>query len=256
MALSPIDYRMQVGYGSSWHLLRCLGFQRERFNAILSQATGACDITWLDFPAYAGSQTYPKGNPILDNEWSRLDFLGASHRLRAEYDNFWPNSGHQQNWHAVGQATFEGKREWLIVEAKAHTGEIFKTGTGAISQHSIHMIRCAFDATRAALTALGTVDDWLGGYYQYANRLATLYFLNHGGTPARLFLIYFCDDTYHKGNCPADASGWRSTLDDVHRSLGLSRTSDLENRVHEIFVPVDVARAVVRPLNTGNNAMS
>lgn len=58
MAGSSIDNRIQVGYGSSWHLLRCLGFQRERFNAILSHATGASDITWLDFPAYAGSQTY------------------------------------------------------------------------------------------------------------------------------------------------------------------------------------------------------
>ena len=238
MLASLVDNRIQIGYGSTWHLLRSLGFHRDRFNAILTQATGARNIAWLDFPAYVGSQTYPKEMPILEGEWRALDFLGPFHPLRTAYESFWPKSGTPPNWDAVGEATFDAQREWLLVEAKAHTGEISKTGTGATKQSSIAMIRRAFESTRTALNAAATVDDWLNGYYQYANRLATLYYLNHGGVPARLFFVYFCGDTYRNHDCPADESGWRARLIEVRQSLGLSGNSEIEKRVHEVFVPV------------------
>ena len=76
MSDNPIDNRMQIGYGSTWHLLRCLGFQRGRFNAIVFKVTAACDITWLDFPPYADSLTYPREHPILDGEWVRVGLPG------------------------------------------------------------------------------------------------------------------------------------------------------------------------------------
>ena len=236
-----IDNRMQVGYGSAWHLLRCLGFQRQRFNAIVSQATGATEIAWLDFNPYAGKQKYPKDNPILDGERTRLDFLATDHPLQAEYDEFWPTSGTQQNWDAVGQATFEGQREWLLVEAKAHCGEIKKCGTTA-KRESLNTIRKSFDKTRDALGAGGSVDDWLNGYYQDANRLATLYFLNQHQAPSRLLLVYFCGDSYARGDCPTDAAGWNTVLADVRKSLGLSQQHRLADRIHEVFVPVDLAK--------------
>ncbi len=131
MSDNPIDNRMQIGYGSTWHLLRCLGFQRGRFNAIVFKVTAACDITWLDFPPYADSLTYPREHPILDGEWVRVDFLGESHPLRAEYNRFWPDRGTPQHWDALGKGTFDGEREWLLVEAKAHIDEIKKERYGS-----------------------------------------------------------------------------------------------------------------------------
>lgn len=241
MADDQVDKRTQVGYGSSWHLLRCLGFQRGRFNAILSSATGALQMDWLDFPPYTGSRMYPKDKPIRDNEWLGLDFLGDSHRLRSDYNAFWPNSGTPINWDAVGRASFAAQPEWLLVEAKAHTGEICKKGTGATNPRSIAMIRSAFGSTQKALGVSATVDDWLYGYYQYANRLATLHFLNDHQEPARLVFVYFCGDADHDHDCPRDQSGWKTVLDDVHKSLGLTGTSDLEKKIHEVFVPVDIA---------------
>jgi hypothetical protein len=86
------------------------------------------------------------------------------------------------------------------------------------------------------------VTNWLDGYYQNANRLATLYFLNCVvGVPARLLLIYFCDDSYTGKECPADASGWQKSIKNVDESLGLTGSSDLERRVHQLFLPVNLA---------------
>jgi hypothetical protein len=238
------DYRLAIGYGSAWHLLRCLGWRRDAFNRQVAETVGATGIRWLDFPGYEGKQVYPSRMPIRDGEWRRLDFV-ADKGIQQAYDKFWPTRGEQQNWDAVGTATIDGKDEWLLVEAKAHSAEIHSQGTTASEKGGRPMIREAFRQTLLALGHDETnaelwAERWLTGYYQHANRLATLHFLSKHGVSAHLLFVYFCGDRHPDGKaCPAKASEWKSTLDGIHTGLGLRGTSQIERRVHSVFVNVD-----------------
>ena len=64
---------------------------------------------------------------------------------------------------------------YLLIEAKANIPEFNTSPTGA-SEGSLHKIRKAFDETRAFLN-VHSKTDWSECFYQYANRLAHLYFL-------------------------------------------------------------------------------
>jgi hypothetical protein len=60
---------------------------------------------------------------------------------------------------------------------------------------------------------------WTEGYYQYANRLAYLHFLQAHGLRAHLLFVYFCRDIEMKG--PASTEEWKRSLRAVYSALGL-----------------------------------
>ena len=73
--------------------------------------------------------------------------------------------------------------------------------------------------------------DWRGPLYQYANRLAHLYFiLKKLARPAWLVNLYFLDDPIG----PTDQERWRTEICSVKASLGLP--SSLPNTV-DVFLP-------------------
>ena len=194
---------------------------------------------------------YPSGVPIRDGEWTRLNFI-QDEAIRDAYNNFWPSGRGQQNWDAIGKATIGGKDEWLLVEAKAHSAEIHSNGTTASEKGGRPMIRKAFKHTLLALghddaSATQWAERWLTGYYQHANRLATLHFLARQGIAARLIFLYFCGDQHPDGKvCPATEAEWKPTLDMVEAGLGLQGRSELEQRVHKIFVGVSMTEDLCR----------
>lgn len=245
------DYRLAIGYGSAWHLLRCLGWRREAFNAQIAAAIGASGVRWLDFTEYTGGQSYPSGMPIRDGEWKRIGFI-EDDAVQCAYDGYWPIRGEQPNWDAVGKALIGGTEEWLLVEAKAHVAEIRSTGTTASEKGGRPMIRAAFRKTLMAIgydekDAALWAERWLTGYYQHANRLATLHFLLMNGIPARLLFVHFCGDRHPDGkSCPATATDWGPVLGEVRAGLGLRGGSELEQRMHEVFVDVSMAKARYR----------
>jgi hypothetical protein len=247
MPESKNDKRLALGYGSAWHLLRCLGWQRTRFSALIAGELDATHITWLDFNSYKGDRIYPSGMQIRDNEWKRIDFI-EDDQIQQAYDRFWPSRGEQQNWDAIGKAMINGREEWILVEAKAHPTEIMAIGTTAKENGGRPMIRIAFRETLEALgydadSASSWVEHWLTGYYQQANRLATLHFFVKNGIPTRLIFLYFCGDQHPDGKfCPVNRTEWQPSLNKVHTGLGLNGTSELEKRVYNIFVHVDLAR--------------
>lgn len=238
------DYRLAIGYGSAWHLLRCLGWRRAAFDDQVAATVCASGIRWLDFPGYEGTQVYPSRVPIRDGEWERLDFI-VNEGIQRAYDKFWPSRGEQQNWDAIGKAVIDGEEAWLLVEAKAHCAEIHSQGTMASEKGGRPMIRNAFMQTLLALghdesNAALLAERWLSGYYQHANRLATLHFLATHGISARLLFVFFCGDRHPDGKaCPATADEWKPVLDGIHTGLGLRGDSELESRVHNVFVNVD-----------------
>lgn len=243
------DGRVALGYGSAWHLLRFLGWHREYFSKQVAETTGAENVVWLDFPPLSQKnkkeRIYTTEAPVRDSEWERLNFIDGGN-VQAEYNKFWPIRGSQQNWDAIGKATFsqQSQQEWLLVEAKAHINEVKSRGTRAKGD-SLNRIRAAF---REALEKLGhptekatrLAPNWLKCYYQHANRIATLHFLIEHGIPAQLVFVYFCGDWPGKSRtCPASRQAWEETLGCVKSSLGLGGTSELEQRIHNVFIDVN-----------------
>ena len=78
---------------------------------------------------------------------------------------------------------------------------ILKSDCKASNQDSINKIREAFSATREAL-GVPSAANWLEGDYQYANRLATLYFLRTQAISARLLFVYFLGDKVPARSAP------------------------------------------------------
>ena len=176
---------MGDGFGSECHLLRYLGRHRNQLDQLVVAATGADSVRWLDFH-FDPEKLWP------DGEREGLDFLPEDHPALAAWEKYWPQQGTQPNWDAVGIVTIRGHDEWLLVEAKAHLGEVI-SDCRAIERGGRSKIQEALDELKQELD-VPTERDWLRRHYQYANRLAVLYFLSKNDVPARLLHIYFVGD--------------------------------------------------------------
>ena len=108
------------GYGSECHMLRYLGRHRELLNRHVRAEIPAESIDWLDFP-------FDARRIWRDGEWKGLDFLARESPARRAWSQLWPSRGNPPNWDAIGQAAIGGKREWILVEAKANVEELRST---------------------------------------------------------------------------------------------------------------------------------
>ena len=230
---------MGQGYGSEWHLLHYLERNRAALSTAVGEAIGCDAVEWLAAPSNSGKT---RKNP----EWTGLDFLPTDSPARAAWSEFWPQRGNPPNWDAVGQVTTQGGTEWLLVEAKAHLGEI-QSSCGAKAAGGRATIERALAETKAAL-GVPAERDWLSGYYQYCNRVAVLHFLTRQSVPARLLFLYFTGDRFPDGtaDCPADAKGWKSALEAQAAHVGLPEGHPLSDRIHTLFLPVR-AETTARP---------
>ena len=222
--------KMALGYGSEWHLLRFLGRHRHMLNRAIEAVVGGRVVDWLDFRFNPAREFY-------DEEVTGLDFLGPDHQLLREWRDWWPQSGNVHNWDAVGKVMLNGREEWLLVEAKANEREL-KSSCGAKENGGFSAIRKALIETQKAMNISVPVECWLSPYYQYANRLAVLHFLNSHHQSARLVHIYFCGDTNPAGICPNSDEEWGPALECMYQRLDFSKKSELADRVHVVFLPV------------------
>ncbi len=188
------------------------------------------EVRWLDF------HFDPKGG-WLDGERKALDFLDADHPARIEWTRVWPHRGTPINWDAVGQVKIGGLWEWLLVEAKAHEGEVLSP-CGAEEHGGRPLIRKTLDRVKNSL-GVDKDRDWLEGYYQYCNRIAVLHHLVTHGAPAHLLWVYFTGDLgYGSRICPKDELGWHKVLAERTQAIGLPERHALSARMHKLFLPV------------------
>ena len=223
------------GYGSECHLLRWMGRHREAFDSAILEQIGESrsSIQWFDF------KFDPKAT-WADAELKDLEFLMPNNSLESEWRKFWPAQGKPRNWDAVGKLIgIDGKKEHLLVEAKAHVKEI-KSDCQAESKKSIEKIDAAF---RDVKRGLGIVcdNDWKKGYYQFVNRLATLYFLDAHGIASRLLCIYFIGDKFPNSKCvcPKSQEEWIDALKKQDDYLGLSAGHRLQKQICKVFLHID-----------------
>ncbi|MGI4787828.1 MAG: hypothetical protein ACRYFS_03155 [Janthinobacterium lividum] len=265
--MSEIGY----GYGSEWHLLRWLGYHRAELSTEVERAIARTSsdidqtfgsIEWLDLAW--NTKSY---HLHWDTEWEGISFVKQSvlpDDIKAvvaqAWKDFWPSSGTAQCWDAVGVRQTENGLEWLLVEAKAHLLELSGGGNKA-GNESRQKIQKAFILVQQALGIYsGTnavvndklMHDWLGTFYQYANRLAALYFFNeylpqyHNiALPARLINIYFIKESHNGWLTRQTEQEWSADIDNIYTQLGLTaqgatmrhspQKSALLNHVHEML---------------------
>jgi hypothetical protein len=170
-------------------------------------------------------------SPSHTDEWaeyrdSRFLVQIGQARLAEHLKAFWPRRGPQ--WDAL--ATDESGRVFLF-EAKAHAAEMSSTcAAGAASRR---IITRSLDLVKSAL-GVDETADWIAGYYQYANRLAHLHFLQTHGVDARLVFLYFTGDKQMKG--PSSRSDWLPHINAAHTHL---RIKSLEYGTINIFQDVE-----------------
>lgn len=157
--------------------------------------------------------------------------------LYKKLGDFWPAGGPQ--WDAL--ATVKGKdgtNGVLIVEAKANIPELGGPtyACGAESPKSLDKIKRSFASVKIELGV--TPDaDWMGDYYQYANRLAHLYFLHViCQVPTWLVYVYFIGG--RKVSSLSSAEDWQNELNKRRETLGIPKKHMLTQQTIEIFPEV------------------
>jgi hypothetical protein len=219
---------MGKGYGSEYHLHDQLTHDECILTTRIAQRLDvkSADVRWAE-----------TGDPE-HREWKGMDFLREDKGVMAKWHEFWPQRGNPPNWDAIATVDISGTKEWLLFEAKANHPEFCSKPCGAVGSGRDKII-AALGRTKRHL---GVHRDypWEGTYYQYANRLACLFFLNVVvAIPARLVFVYFAGDCFPDGRwCPASEEEWEPLIRACHLTLGLREKHTFSGRVHEIFVPV------------------
>ena len=172
-------------------------------------------------------------SPLFGDDYAEYrdrDFLSKLGRdqLRSELEKFWPSRGPQWDALAVCDDTL------LLIEAKAHIGELFSTEMQA-GEISAPKIEAAMAETAAYIHAKPRAP-WSTLFYQLANRIAHLYFLRMHQQKANLVLINFIGDSKMRG--PSSEAEWRAAYKVVWHVLGIPENHKLSADVIEIFPDV------------------
>jgi len=143
--------------------------------------------------------------------------------------SFWPHGG--AVWDGLGKTD---RGDILLVEAKAYASELKSDGCLAIPP-SLDLIKRSLDEASKFFGAKSS-ENWTGQYYQYANRLAHLYFLRKlNNIPASLIFIYFVNAVEMNG--PKSIQEWQPAIEDIHKELGID-SARLAPYVVDIFIDV------------------
>jgi hypothetical protein len=148
-------------------------------------------------------------------------------------DAFWPNRG--LVWDALGRTD---RGDLLLVEAKAHIGEMVSFGTGA-EESSLDLIQKSLSETKSFIESTSEAD-WTSTFYRYTNRLAHLYFFRKlNELPAYLIFLYFINAEDMNG--PRTQEKWEKEIKDLKAILGLGNHK-LSPYVLDVFVDVEKLR--------------
>ena len=172
----------------------------------------------------------PRGKPLREgNLWDtspadepRLDRDGGfvPPRVRDQLGDWWlavKRGANTPNWDLASTCQVEGKRGLLLVEAKAHTGELSDGGTGARNVRNLRSIGAAISEANDALARI-TGGDWdlsKDHHYQVANRFAWSWKLVSLGVPVVLVYLGFlhADEMREGENRPfSNQEDWANVL--------------------------------------------
>jgi len=150
-------------------------------------------------------------------EYRDMDFLEAAGQRAAAVDlaEFWPEQG--PVWDALATVrTSNGPTGVILAEGKSYPAEM--CGSGCLAgPKSRKIIDASLGRTKSWL-GVPDSSDWTGDYYQFANRLAHLFFFREVvGVPAWLVSLCFVDDP-HK---PTSLDKWQAGLLSAKANMGI-----------------------------------
>ena len=173
-------------------------------------------------------------SPRVDDDYAEyrdeafLDLLGIK-LAKTELKEFWPNGGPQ--WDALGRDSATGP--YFLVEAKANIPELLSE-CQAKDPASLDLIKKSLFETQNHLKCKSHID-WTKGFYQYANRVAYLYYLHClNDVDAYLVFVHFINDTAH---IPTSKSEWDGSIRLQKQLMGLSKHK-LHKYTIDVFVDV------------------
>ena len=162
---------------------------------------------------------YPQGFIIPDEaKLEKPDFqLLEDERRRTSLMDWWlENHGHANtpNWDLISTCRLGGRRGLLLVEAKAHCGELKDDQCGATNQENYMSIKNALSEASNGLNHLESgfcldADHW----YQISNRFAFAWKLASMGIPAVLVYLGFLNAHEMEGRkILTDSDQWKSCI--------------------------------------------
>ena len=237
--MANIKPKMKLYNGSEYHLLRFLGRHRNYLNSLILSSTNInleldYDMEWLDFG-------YIK-DTVFDKEPTGIEFLTHGdtkiyENVKKKWIQYWPQTGNSQNWDGViylHPLVPKSKKieKWVVIEAKARLEELqSKTGAG---KESRKIIEKAFKETKDYF-GIQTKNNWLENYYQLANRLAFLHFMQLNNVDVTLLNIYFINGWSNdlKKNVTSKKV-WEKKIKEEYDYLGINQKA--KNCIQELFV--------------------
>jgi hypothetical protein len=185
-----------------------------------------------------GTAEFDWRSPLVSEQYREycdgkfLAALGLEDYSEALVGSFWPHRG--PNWDALARVALPHPAV-LLIEAKSHRSEMASCYGGG--RESLKIIEAAFHKTRQWLQPQNR-REWTSPFYQFANRLAHLYFLRKEcGLEAWLAHVYFTGDPYY----PTSREQWEDWLREVRFELGI-RDHKIEGLV-DIFLCVNGGNA-------------
>ena len=212
--------------GSLKWIQRAVNEDWPSLNDPITKCTNGGEVKWL--------------SPLQSDDFAEYrdeDFLRkiGQEKLASALKTYWPARGPQ--WDALGRTS---NGDVLLVEAKAHIGELCSPGTAA-SADSRSQIEAAFENLRSKLRTNSNGAPWTGYFYQLANRVAHLDLLRTNGVSAWLILVNFLGARDVKG--PLTTEAWEAAYEVAFHVIGLTRRNALSPYILHVYpnVPNDAA---------------
>jgi len=147
-----------------------------------------------------------------------------------------PRGANTPNWDLAASCTIRGRKGLVLVEAKAHKGEL-DWGSKALdrnaspdSKENHQRIGEAIEEARHYLNQVlgGTVAISRDDRYQFSNRVAYAWELASLGVPVVLVYLGFIGDEYFNSDYFRDANHWRRAMGDYMQDLVPHSLPDME----------------------------
>ena len=174
------------------------------------------DIDWRS-PLWEDHYAEYRDQSFLDRLASSM-YYRAPAMAQRDLAEFWPRFGPQ--WDALA-VTDRG--QVLLVEAKAHIPEMVTAPTQARGESALQRIRESLGTVKTFVNSRAPAD-WSTSFYQYANRLAHLYWMREiNGHDAYLVNLFFLNDREMNG--PSSVAEWQAAIRLQEVFLGVRQSS-------------------------------
>ena len=204
--------------------------QPEVLNRVILDACGLSEtnkVTWV--------------SPLKDDdyaEYSDQDFIDKLElpQLEKPLREFWPTGG--ANWDALAK----GNGQVFIVESKANLPELATTPTQAKGESRLRILAAFTEVQSSVGTHANRRNPelWANAFYQYANRIAHLYFLRElNSINAHLLFLDFINDPDSGDDAVRCVADWHSLTQLVEACLGIPKANRLRDYIHHIHLDVE-----------------